>query len=602
MKNRTIHKIAGLIMALAMILGNTIHTQAAPSAQTTSPTIYWGATLSKVPTSTDMAAGGVFNTYETRSKKKMAIIQWGQPWMMKDGTMGEFQTSYFNNVRNHGSIPMINWNSWRLGYGVTQPDFQLNDVYSGKYDTYIRRWATAAKTWGHPFFLRFDHEMNGWWFPWGEGKLSTGAVVNGNSAGDYVKAWRHVHDIFVSVGATNVTWVWAPNHVSTSTRLASLSSLYPGATYVNWTGLSAYNQYSTWLGMNSLLTGSSTTWLSNSYNQLLSLAPYKPIMLAEWGSIEAGDGGAKKAAWIKDALTVQIPTNFPKIKAVVYFNWDITGQSYPVESSQAAIDAWAAGISLAKYATNQYANMNTSPIPALVATTTTSGTSADSLAGDLPTLEATPTQVPATLEASPTQAPATLEATPTQVPATLEASPTPIPATLEPTSTQVPTETTETLTATADTYLDSADPNSHAGGTSTTLYVGASPDRKTLLKFDLTQLAGKTVSAVTLKFKTSADASAGSVDSMNIKLVTDVRWKEKSVSYANPVAVSETLLGIVPANSTPDTWYEIVLDPNFIQQNLGGKVSVAMETTSSDELQLYSSETTDQPQLIIVYK
>ena len=51
-----------------------------------------------------------------------------------------------------------------------------------------------AADWGHwPFFLRFDWEMNGFWFPWNEG-------VNGNKPGEFVAAWRHVHDIFTEVG------------------------------------------------------------------------------------------------------------------------------------------------------------------------------------------------------------------------------------------------------------------------------------------------------------------------------------------------------------------------------------------------------------------
>src|SRR5215216_2153892 len=369
MKDKKLYHIVSLIMALVMILGSTIHTQAATApvaeAITTGPSIYWGALVNgKVPSTTNLQ--GVFATFETRSGKKMSIIHWGQPWMMGDGSWGEFQTTYFTNVRNHGSIPMINWNSWRLGSGVNQPDFQLRDVYGGRYDTYLRRWATAAKNWGHPFFLRFDHEMNGWWYPWGEGKLSSGAIVNGNSPGDYVKAWRHVHDIFTSVGATNVTWVWAPNHISTSTRYPALSSLYPGDAYADWTGLSVYNKYPTWLGLDPLLTGSGgITWLKNSYNMLLNIAPNKPMMLAEWASIEAGDGGAKKAAWIRDALTTQIPTNFPKIKAVVWFNWAVDGKTYTIQSSQAATDAWAAGIASTKYAANRYATLNTSPIPPL---------------------------------------------------------------------------------------------------------------------------------------------------------------------------------------------------------------------------------------------
>ena len=38
-------------------------------------------------------------------------------------------------------------------------------------------------------YLRPMHEMNGNWYPWAEG-------VNGNVAGDYVNAWRHVRAIF----------------------------------------------------------------------------------------------------------------------------------------------------------------------------------------------------------------------------------------------------------------------------------------------------------------------------------------------------------------------------------------------------------------------
>ncbi len=360
MKNKTIYHIASLVMALVMILGNTIHTKAI------GPSIYWGALVDgKVPSSTNMQ--GVFSAFETRSGKGMSIIHWGQPWKMGDGSWGEFQTSYFNNVRSHGSIPMINWSSQKLGAGINQADFQLRDIYNGNYDAYITRWATDAKNWGHPLFMRFDHEMNGWWYPWGEGKTSAGTIVNGNSAGDFVQAWRYIHDIFTSVGARNVTWVWAPNQIGNNSKYPTLSTLYPGDAYVDWTALDVYNKYNTWVGLNPLLTASGgITWLKNSYNIVLNIAPNKPMMLAEFASVEAGDGGTKKAAWIRDALTTQIPTNFPKIKAVVWMNWDINaGRTYPIESSQAATNAWANGIGSAIYAANQYSGLNTSPIPPL---------------------------------------------------------------------------------------------------------------------------------------------------------------------------------------------------------------------------------------------
>ena len=554
MKNKTMYQIASLIMALIMVLGNTIQTQAAPVVQTTGPTVYWGAMVDgKVPSSTNLQ--GVFATFETRSRKKMSIIHWGQPWVMQDGSWGEFQTSYFNNVRNHGSIPMINWASHKLGAGINQSNFQLRDIYGGTYDAYIRRWATAAKNWGHPFFMRFNHEMNGWWYPWGEGKTSTGAIVNGNSAGDFVKAWRHVHNIFESVGATNVTWVWSPNHIGNNSRYPGLSTLYPGDTYVDWTGLSAYNKYPTWSGLNPLLTGSGGfTWLKNSYSIMLTVAPTKPMMLAETASIEAGDGGAKKAAWIRDALTTQLPTNFPKIKAIVWMNWAVNGQTYPIQSSQAATDAWAAGIGSTRYAANLYAGLNTSPIPRPAALSTSlSATLADS-----------PAEPAATLEASPTEASAT-------------------------------------LTAVADTTINRAKPTATAGGARTKLSINADPLRMAFLKFDLAPLAGKTISTVTLKIKTTSDSRAGSANSSDVKLVEDVQWTEQDLSYSNPVAITGTLLGTLPANSAPDTWYEISLEPSAIQQNAGGLLSVAIEATGSDGLLLYSREAADQPQLVITY-
>jgi beta-mannanase len=580
MKNKALYQLAGWVMVLVMILGNTLPAQAAP-AQLTGPTIYWGAMVDgKVPSSTNLS--GVMATFETRAQKKMAIIHWGQPWKMSDGSWGEFQTSYFDNVRNHGSIPMINWASQKLGAGTNQSDFQLRDIYNGNYDTYIRRWATDAKNWGHPFFLRFNHEMNGWWYPWAEGK-SNGVIVNGNSAGDYVKAWRHVHDIFVSVGAKNVTWVWAPNQVGSSTNYAALSTLYPGAAYVDWTALDVYNKYDTWAGINPLLTGSSgMTWYKNSYTLITNLAPYKPMMLAEVASIEAGDGGTKKAAWIKDALTTQIPTNFPKIKAVVYMNWDINaGRTYPIQSSTAATSAFAAAIGAGRYASNKFASLNTSPIPALSgATLSTTSTLSDSSAGDSTDTSVLPTD------------------TTTAVPADTA---TPLPtdtATPEP----APTEASAVLPAIADSYIDSAAPDSAAGGVSTALSVSASPDQKAFLKFDLTSMAGKTISTVTLKLKTSADPSAGSANSLNVKLVSDVNWKEKYLSYNNTVAVSDTLLGTLQAAGTPGTWYEISLDPASLQSNLGGLLSLAIESTGPDNTLFFSIETADQPQLIITYK
>jgi hypothetical protein len=213
-------------------------------------------------------------------------------------------------------------------------------------------------------------------------------------------------------------------------------------------------------------------------------------------------------------------------------NWDINqGRSYPIESSQAATDAWAAGIGQSIYSTNLYSNLNTSPIPALTGATAT----------------------------------------------------------------------VATIIPVADSYIDSARPTSTAGGISTTLYVDSSPVQTTFLKFDLTPLAGRTISLVTLRFKTTADAVAGSTNGATVKFVSDVNWKEAYMTYNNTVPISATVLGTVPSNTASGTWYDVTLSPSLIQPNAGRMLSVAIVATGSDELILSSRESADKPQLIIKY-
>src|SRR4051794_22719539 len=117
--------------------------------------LYFGAIVDgKPPTTESFLPGGAFHRFESQAGKGMSLVQWGQPWKM-GGQMMDFQRHYFDNVRAHGSIPVLSWASHELGKGIHQPSFQLRDVYSGRYDAYLTMWAQDAKAWGHPFMLRF---------------------------------------------------------------------------------------------------------------------------------------------------------------------------------------------------------------------------------------------------------------------------------------------------------------------------------------------------------------------------------------------------------------------------------------------------------------
>jgi hypothetical protein len=306
-----------------------------PPAPSPSGSIYWGAWMggnafgsgySDAPWDTN-----TWSRFESDASKPGSIVHFGNSWQ-SGGTFQSFPQGPLEQVRLRGAIPMLDWGTWNLG-SSDQSAFKLSNIINGNFDSHIRNWATAAKNWGHPFMLRMDWEMNGNWFPWGEG-------TNGNSSGQYAQMWRHVHDIFTSVGATNVTWVWCPNTIWSGST--PLSGLYPGDAYVDWVGLDGYN----WASVKGSPWQSFSSVIGPTYSQLSALAPSKPIAIGETGSVESG---GSKGAWLTDMLNV-LPSTFPKVKALVYFNkYAGDGAPWPIQSSSGARTAFAGGIGSSYY-------------------------------------------------------------------------------------------------------------------------------------------------------------------------------------------------------------------------------------------------------------
>ena len=320
--------------------------------------IYWGAWIGDHITGTDAPWDMNAVAYvEQMLAKGMSLIEFSSPWLdcnVKPCRPYKFPTEGMDNVRAHGSIPVFSWGSESSPSGAVQPDFQLPDITAGAYDLYIAQFATEAREWGHPFFLRFDWEMNGNWFPWSE-------TANGNGPGQYIAAWRHVHDIFVAAGATNATWVWCP-YADTEKRLkkAPLKPLYPGDAYVDWTCLDAYN----W-GLNPV---NPRPW--RSFDQLFApayteltkkVAPRKPMMLGEFAT---SPYGGHKAVWLRKMFE-KLPRTYPRVRALIYFDTVDRTVDWPLETSPSAARAFAKGIRKGIYANNRFGELTTSPIQPL---------------------------------------------------------------------------------------------------------------------------------------------------------------------------------------------------------------------------------------------
>ncbi|MFN2629194.1 MAG: glycoside hydrolase family 26 protein [Gaiellaceae bacterium] len=209
------------------------------------------------------------------------------------------------DVKN-GRIPMVSWDG---------PNATLDSITNGSQDAVIRSHASAVKNFGAEILIRWGYEMNGTWFAWSGSK-------NGNDPAKYVAAWRHIVNIFRSVGATNALWIWAPN-VQDNPQLSwnHWTNYYPGDSYVDWVGIDGYN----WGTTQSWSKGSTLSWSTwQSFGQIFGGSPSvyrdfkgrKPIMIAESGSVKQG---GNKGAWWKD-VAYQLKTNFTGIKAVVFLN------------------------------------------------------------------------------------------------------------------------------------------------------------------------------------------------------------------------------------------------------------------------------------------
>ncbi|HSU47874.1 MAG TPA: Ig-like domain-containing protein [Arthrobacter sp.] len=158
---------------------------------------------------------------------------------------------------------------------------------------------------------------------------------------------------------------------------------------------------------------------------------------------------------------------------------------------------------------------------------------------------------------------------------------------------------TVTLTAIADTYVSSAAPTT-SFGTSVMLGVDNSPVENAYLKFNLPAApAGKTLQTATLQLRS---AGSGSTGKQNVKLVADDSWTEAGLTYGSTNRpVLGTSLGTLGPTAI-NTNYNVPLNATALAGELGQTLSLGMDSSSSDGLDLNSREaTTGAPTLVLTF-
>ena len=132
----------------------------------------------------------------------------------------KFQAAFARKAHQHGARVDIDIDP----YGVS-----VADIASGRYDSYLRSYATAVRRFGHRVIISFGHEPNGTWYSWGYTRTP---------AATWIAAWRHLVTVFRRAGAKNVTWLWVVQQEGKGE--GPIRDWWPGRSYVNWVGIDGY--------------------------------------------------------------------------------------------------------------------------------------------------------------------------------------------------------------------------------------------------------------------------------------------------------------------------------------------------------------------------
>ncbi len=106
-----------------------------------------------------------------------------------------------------------------------------------------------------------------------------------------------------------------------------------------------------------------------------------------------------------------------------------------------------------------------------------------------------------------------------------------------------------------------------------------------------------------LAVKTTTLSSAGSTDDISVRPVTG-SWTEAGTAYTSRPTVSQTVLGTLSGATDVSTLYSATLDTSALSPALGGSYDLALTSTGTDALWLWSREAPaaeNTPQLVLTF-
>ncbi len=210
------HQVATAGVALAVLAAGLTLMSSRPPAALARP----AAAYASLPTT----KGGYLGVYEAGGPRsyqpvaEFATAAGEQPNLIGDFTNypEPFPRAFAESAHDHGAAPLVQ---------IDPAGVSLSAIAAGAYDAQLRAYANSVRTFRHPVVIGFGHDMNGFWYSWGDTHVSPAT---------FVAAWRRIVTVFRAQGAVNVTWLWTVADISGT---EPLSAWWPGSRYVTWVGV-----------------------------------------------------------------------------------------------------------------------------------------------------------------------------------------------------------------------------------------------------------------------------------------------------------------------------------------------------------------------------
>jgi mannan endo-1,4-beta-mannosidase len=210
---------------------------------------------------------------------------------------------------------LVSWEPWApvpaaLGIDAQsqpQPGYRNIDIARGAQDRYIMRFARSVARFPGTVWLRYAHEMNGYWYPWSHGARA------------YRWAWRRIVWLFGIAGARNVRFLWSVNanlYEPETAWLRNARRYWPGSRYVDAVGTTMID----FGGEKNYAVGRFAPRLRTLRERFR-----KPIVLAETNTAYAG-----RVGWLRDLRAML--RGMPWIRAVMWSQLPSRGKAHTTGS------------------------------------------------------------------------------------------------------------------------------------------------------------------------------------------------------------------------------------------------------------------------------